>query len=142
MVWKEISFALILRTFCLLINQLLFDFSQMKWKIWFLKIESCCPTVFTLHLKKQSLLIIHLSHGRYMFVSPHLDPQDIKNQKNVLKDFLPLQKHANGSPSFKAYAQGFSIKIATPEGKKFFYPFDCKHSPQQFLLSKGINCKK
>jgi len=77
-----------------------------------------------------------------MFVSPHLDPQDIKNQKIVLKDFLALQKNANGSPTFKAYAQGFSIKIATPEGKKFFYPFDCKQSPQQFLLSKGINCKK
>ena len=77
-----------------------------------------------------------------MFVSPHLDPQDIKNQKIVLKDFLALQKNANGSPSFKAYAQGFSIKIATPEGKKFFYPFDCKQSPQQFLLSKGIICKK
>ena len=68
--------------------------------------------------------------------------QDIKIQKIVLKDFLALQKNVNCSPSFKAYAQGFTIKIATPEGKKFFYPFDCKQSPQQFLLSKGINCKK
>ena len=59
-----------------------------------------------------------------MFVSSHLDAQDIKNQKIVLKDFLSLQKNENGSPSFKAYAQGFPIKIATPEGKKFFYPFD------------------
>jgi len=86
----------------------------------------------------------------------------------VLICIIALQKKANGSPSFKAYAQGFSIKIATPDGKKFFYPFDsfkayaqgfsikiatpdgkkffypfdCKQSPQQFLLSKGINCKE
>ena len=71
-----------------------------------------------------------------------MDPQDIKNKKIVLKDFLALQKNENGFPSFKAYAQGFSIKIANPDGKKFFYPFDCKRSTQQFLLSKGINCKK
>ena len=77
-----------------------------------------------------------------VFVSPHLDPKDTKNQKIVLKDFLSLQKNENGSPSFKAYTQGFSIKIATPEGNFFFYPFDCKQSPQQFLLSKGIKIKK
>ena len=28
------------------------------------------------------------------------------------------------------------------EGEKCFYPFHCKQSPQQVLLSKGINCKK
>ena len=76
-----------------------------------------------------------------MFVSPHLDAQDLKNQKIVLNAFLSRQLKENGSPSFKAYAQGFSIKIVTAEGAKFFYPFDCKQSPKQFLASKGIKSK-
>ena len=76
-----------------------------------------------------------------MFVSPHLDAQDLKNQKIVLNAFLSRQLKENGSPSFKAYAQGFSIKIVTAEGAKFFYPFDCKQSPNQFLASKGIKSK-
>ena len=76
-----------------------------------------------------------------MFVSPHLDPTDVKNQKVVLKDFLSQQVHENGKSSFRAFAQGFSIKIITAEGEKYFYPFDCKQSPRQFLMSKGIKCK-
>ena len=76
-----------------------------------------------------------------MFVSPHLDPQDLKNQKIVLNAFLSRQLKENGSPNFKAYAQGFTIKIVTAEGAKFFYPFDCKQSPEQFLASKGIKSK-
>ena len=81
-------------------------------------------------------------HTWKMFVSPHLDYQDLKNQKIVLKAFQSQQAKDNGSPSFKAFAQGYSIKIVTAEGAKFFYPFDCKQSPHQFLLSKGIKCKK
>jgi len=79
-----------------------------------------------------------------MYVSPHLDPQDLKNQKVVLRAFNSLQLKGNApdSPSFKVFPQGFSIKIVTPNGKKFFYPFDCKQSPKQFLLSKGVRCKE
>ena len=36
--------------------------------IFLKKIESCYPTVFTFHLKKQSLLIIHLSYARFLFL--------------------------------------------------------------------------
>ena len=79
-----------------------------------------------------------------MYVSPHLDPQDLKNQKVVLRAFNSLQLKGNApdSPSFKVFPQGFSIKIVTPNGKKFFYPFDCNQSPKQFLLSKGVRCKE
>jgi len=77
-----------------------------------------------------------------MFVSPHLDSQDVKNQKIVLQAFLSQQVKENGTPNFKAFSQGYSIKIITAEGAKYFYPFDCKQSPHQFLLSKGIKCKK
>ena len=77
-----------------------------------------------------------------MYVSPYLDPIDVKNQIIVLKSFLSQQHKDNGCPSFKAFAQGFSIKVVTGEGAKYFYPFDCKQTPQQFLQSKGIHCKE
>ena len=77
-----------------------------------------------------------------MFVSPYLDPTDVKNQKIVMKAFLSQQHNDNGVPSFKAFTQGFSIKVVTAEGAKYFYPFDSKQSPQQFLQSKGIKCKE
>ena len=72
-----------------------------------------------------------------MFVSPHLDPQDIKNQKIVLKDFLALQKNANGSPSFKAYAQGFTIKIATQKGKSFSIPLIASNLHNNSCYQRG-----
>jgi hypothetical protein len=79
-----------------------------------------------------------------MYVSPHLDPQDLKNQKIVLRAFNSLQLKDSGpdSPSFKVFPRGFSIKIVTPNGMKLFYPFDCKQSPKQFLQSKGVRCKE
>jgi hypothetical protein len=64
-----------------------------------------------------------------MFVSPHLDAQDLKNQKIVLNAFLSCQLKENGSPRFNAYAQGFSIKIVTAEGANFAIPLIAS-SPQ------------
>ena len=51
-----------------------------------------------------------------MYASPYLNPIDVKNQKIVLKSFLSQQHKDNGCPSFKAFAQGFSIKVVTAEG--------------------------
>ena len=59
-----------------------------------------------------------------MFVSPFLDSQDIKNQNIVLKAFKSLQIKNNASPTFKVYAQGYSIKIVLNDGSKYFFTFD------------------
>ena len=42
-----------------------------------------------------------------MYVSPYLDPIDVKNQRIVLKSFLSQQHNDNECPSFKAFAKGF-----------------------------------
>jgi len=77
-----------------------------------------------------------------MFVSPHLEYQDAKNQNIVLRAFKTLQLKDNGTFSFKVFPQGYSIKIVSQDGLKFYFPFDCKQSPKQFLLSKGIKCRE
>ena len=48
----------------------------------------------------------------------------------------------NASPTFKVYPQGYSIKIVSNDGSKYFFPFDSNQSPKQFLKSKGIVCKE
>jgi len=77
-----------------------------------------------------------------MFVSPHLEQQDVKNQNIVLRAFKTLQLKDNGTLSFKVFPQGYSIKIVSQDGLKCYFPFDCKQSPKQFLLSKGIKCRE
>ena len=77
-----------------------------------------------------------------MFVSPFLDNQDLKNQNIVLRAFKSLQIKNNPSLSFKVYPQGYSIKIVSVDGSKYFFPFDSNQSPKQFLKSKGIACKE
>ena len=79
-------------------------------------------------------------HDWKMYISPQLTAQDLKNQKVIVKAFHSLQLKGEGT-SFKIFPQGYSIKIVTPDGKKFFYPFDCKHSPKHFLQLKGVRCK-
>ena len=77
-----------------------------------------------------------------MFVSPFLDNQDLKNQNIVLRAFKSLQIKNNPSLSFKVHPQGYSIKIVSVDGSKYFFPFDSIQSPKQFLKSKGIACKE
>ena len=69
-----------------------------------------------------------------MYVCPYLDPTDVNNQKFVKENFLSQQHKANGCPSFKAFAQRFSIKLSL-QRCKVVLPFDCKQSPQQLIFA-------
>ena len=72
-----------------------------------------------------------------MYVSPYLDQIYVKNQKIVLKSFLSKQHKDNGCPSFKAFAQGFSIKVVTAEGAKYFYLLTASSLLNNFCCLRG-----
>ena len=73
-----------------------------------------------------------------LYVNPNLSPKDKFHQIKILQAFQKLKVIGEDKKStFSVFPQGFVIKIVF-ESKKFFYPFDSKKSPKEFLLSKGI----
>jgi len=50
--------------------------------------------------------------------------QDLKNQNIVLRAFKSLQIMNNASLSFKVYPQGYSIKIVSVDGSKYYFTLD------------------
>ena len=59
-----------------------------------------------------------------------------KNQNIVLRAFKSLQIKNNSSLSFTVYPQGYSIKIVSVNGSKYFFPFDSNQSPNTFESKK------
>ena len=73
-----------------------------------------------------------------LYVNPNLCPEDKFHQIKILQAFQKLKVIGEDKKSnFSVFPQGFVIKIVF-ESNKFFYPFDSKKSPKEFLLSKGI----
>ena len=77
-----------------------------------------------------------------LFLNPNLSPEDKHQQIKVLKSFNKLKIIGEDNKSnFSVFPQGFSIKVVY-ESKKFFYSFDSRKSPQDFLKSNNIKFKE
>jgi len=110
MIWKEISFAVI-------------DITNILFVYKSIVVRLCSNEVKTMGIESRKLLSNSLhppskkavsSDNPFftwkMFVSVHKDPQDIKNQKIVLKDFLAFQKNENGSQSSQPMLKDSPLK--------------------------------
>jgi len=72
-----------------------------------------------------------------MFVSPHLDPQDIKNQKIVLKDFLSLQRMKMGLRVLKPTLKDSQLKSLPQKGKSFSIPLIASNLHNNSCYQRG-----
>ena len=77
-----------------------------------------------------------------IYVNPNLSPDDKFHQIKVLQAFNKLKfTGEDNKSSFSVFPQGFAIKIVC-DAKKYFYSFDSKKSPKEFLKSKEIKFKE
>ena len=114
-----------------------------KVKTWLLQFADSQLTAFIFeHRRKLSTLpkSSEISSSPKLYVNPNLSPEDKAQQIKVLRAFNKLRFIGNES-SFSVFPQGFSIKIVY-EAKRFFYSFDSRKSPQEFLKSKNIKFKE
>ena len=77
-----------------------------------------------------------------IYVNPNLSPDDKFHQIKVFQAFNKLKfTGEDNKRSFSVFPQGFAIKIVC-DAKKYFYSFDSKKSPKEFLKSKEIKFKE
>ena len=117
-----------------------------KVKTWLVQFSNLQFTEFIFeHRRKLSTLSNQtsaVSSYPKLYINPNLSPEDKSHQIKILRTFNKLRFTGNeNKSSFSVFPQGFSIKVVY-ETKKFFYSFDSRISPQEFLKSKNIKFKE
>ena len=114
-----------------------------KVKTWVVQFSNVQFTEFIFEHRRKLCTLpqpIEVSFSPKLYGNPNLSPEDKAQQIKVLRAFNKLRFIGNES-SFSVFPQGVSIKIVY-ETKRFFYSFDSRKSPQQFLKSKNIKFKE
>ena len=115
--------------------------AHRKVKTWLLRLKNTQFSEFIFENRRKLSSFQHSSDSPSspkLYVNPNLSPEDKFHQIKILQAFQKLKVIGEDKKSnFSVFPQGFVIKIVF-ESKKFFYPFDSKKSPKEFLLSKGI----
>jgi len=115
--------------------------AHQKVKTWLLRLKNTQFSEFIFENRRKLSSFQHSSDSPSspkLYVNPNLSPEDKFHQIKILQAFQKLKVIGEDKKSnFSVFPQGFVIKIVF-ESKKFFYPFDSKKSPKEFLLSKGI----
>jgi len=115
--------------------------AHRKVKTWLLQLKNTQFSEFIFENRRKLSSFQHSSDSPSspkLYVNPNLSPEDKFHQIKILQAFQKLKVIGEDKKSnFSVFPQGFVIKIVF-ESKKFFYPFDSKKSPKEFLLSKGI----
>jgi hypothetical protein len=119
--------------------------SYRKVKTWLVKFSNADFTQFIFENRRKlsagQKLPLDCSFPK-LFLNPNLSPEDKHQQIKVLKSFNKLKIIGEDNKSnFSVFPQGFSIKVVY-ESKKFFYSFDSRKSPQDFLKSNNIKFKE
>ena len=115
--------------------------AHRKVKTWLLRLKNTQFSEFIFENRRKLSSFQHSSDSPSspkLYVNPNLSPEDKFHLIKILQAFQKLKVVGEDKKSnFSVFPQGFVIKIVF-ESKKFFYPFDSKKSPKEFLLSKGI----
>ena len=113
-----------------------------KKKTWLVQFSNVQFTEFIFEHRRKLSPLPHssVSSSPKLYVNPNFSPEDKAQQIKVLRAFNKL-RFIGSQSSFPVFPQGFSIKIVY-EAKRFFYSFDSRKSPQEFLKSKNIKFKE
>ena len=118
--------------------------SHRKVKTWLIQFKNVMFTefIFENRRKLSSLKQPSDPSSPKIYINPNLSPDDKFHQIKVLQAFNKLKfTGEDNKSSFSVYPQGFAIKIVC-DAKKYFYSFDSKKSPKEFLKSKEIKFKE
>ena len=118
--------------------------SHRKVKTWLIQFKKFMFTefIFENRRKLSSLKQPSDPSSPKIYINPNLSPDDKFHQIKVLQAFNKLKfAGEDNKSSFSVYPQGFAIKIVC-DAKKYFYSFDSKKSPKEFLKSKEIKFKE
>ena len=112
--------------------------SHRKVKTWLIQFKNFMFTefIFENRRKLSSLKQPSDPSSPKIYINPNLSPDDKFHQIKVLQAFNELKfAGEDNKSSFPVFLQGFAIKIVC-DAKKYFYSFDSKKSPKEFLKSE------